>query len=52
MLSKFAGEELVMFVLLNTSAYPESWYWKLHINSLWRKLGHRLSVFNRILHVR
>ena len=25
--------------------------WKLHISSLSKKLGHRLSVFNRILHM-
>ena len=26
------------------------WNWKLHISSRSRKLGHRLSMFNRILH--
>ena len=25
--------------------------WKMHVNSLLRKLGHRLSVFNRIYHM-
>ena len=29
----------------------QKWNWKLHISSLSRKLGHRLSVFNRILHM-
>ena len=27
------------------------WNWKLHISSRSRKLGHRLSVFNCILHM-
>ena len=26
----------------------EKWKWKMHVNSLLQKLGHRLSVFNRI----
>ena len=29
----------------------EKWKWKIHINSLLQKLGHRLSVFNRIYHM-
>ena len=29
----------------------EKWNWKKHVNSLLRKLAHRLSVFNRILHI-
>ena len=29
----------------------QKWNWKLHISSLSRKLGHELSVFNRILHM-
>ena len=29
----------------------EKWSWKCHIKTLLRKLGHRLSVFNRILHM-
>ena len=29
----------------------QKWNWKLHISSLSRKLGHRLAVFHRILHV-
>ena len=29
----------------------EKWKWKLHVNSLLQKLGHRLSVFNRIYHM-
>ena len=29
----------------------EKWKWKMHVNSLLQKLGHRLSVFNRIYHM-
>ena len=29
----------------------EEWQWKIHINSPLQKLGHRLSVFNRIYHM-
>ena len=29
----------------------EKWSWKPHIKDLFRKLGHRLSVFNRINHM-
>ena len=29
----------------------EKWKWKVHVNSLLQKLGHRLSVFNRIYHM-
>ena len=29
----------------------EKWSWKCHIKTLLRKLGHRLSVFNRISHI-
>ncbi len=29
----------------------EKWNWKSHISNLSRKLGHRLSIFNRILHL-
>ena len=29
----------------------EKWKWKIHVNSLLQKLGHRLSVFNRIYHM-
>ena len=29
----------------------EKWSWKCHIKTLLRKLGHRLSVFNRISHM-
>jgi len=29
----------------------ERWNWKPHITNLLKKLGHRLSVFNRILHM-
>ena len=29
----------------------DKWSWKLHIRDLARKLGHRLSVFNRIFHM-
>ena len=29
----------------------EKWNWKMHVNSLLQKLGHRLSVFNRIYHM-
>ena len=29
----------------------EKWKWKMLINSLSQKLGHRLSVFNRIYHM-
>ena len=29
----------------------EKWKWKMHMNSLLQKLGHRLSVFNRIYHM-
>ena len=29
----------------------EKWKWKMHINSLLQKLGHKLSVFNRIYHM-
>ena len=27
------------------------WSWKAHISNLLKKLGHRLSVFNRIFHM-
>ena len=29
----------------------EKWKWKMHVNSFLQKLGHRLSVFNRIYHM-
>ena len=29
----------------------EKWKWKMHINSLLQKLGHRLPVLNRIYHM-
>ena len=29
----------------------EKWSWKPHIRNLVKKLGHRISVFNRILHM-
>ena len=29
----------------------EKWKWKMHMNSLLQKLGHRLSVINRIYHM-
>ena len=29
----------------------EKWKWKMHVNSLLQKLGHRLSVFNRIYYM-
>ena len=29
----------------------EIWKWKMHVNSLVQKLGHRLSVFNRFYHM-
>ena len=29
----------------------KKWKWKTHVNSLLQKLGHRLSVFNRIYHM-
>ena len=29
----------------------EKWKWKMHVNSLLQKLGHRLSAFNRIYHM-
>ena len=32
-------------------ALDEKWKWKMHMNSLLQKLGHRLSVFNRIYHM-
>ena len=27
------------------------WSWKLHISNLLKKLGHRLSLFNRVFHM-
>ena len=29
----------------------QKWNWKLHIRSLSTKLGYRLSLFNRFLHI-
>ena len=29
----------------------DKWSWKVHLRSLFRNLGHRLTVFNRIRHV-
>ena len=34
-----------------TKILDQKWNWKIHISSLLRKLGHRLSVLNSILHM-
>ena len=42
----------IAFHLLPTQeVLDEKWKWKMHVNSLLQKLGHRLSVFNRIYHM-
>ena len=60
MLSKFANSEFLpnggqinhvkSFKYLGVTV-DEKWSWKCHIKTLLRKLGHRLSVFNRISHM-
>ena len=53
-LTFFAGEDQVnrvsSFNYLG-AVLDEKWKWKMHVNSLLQKLGHRLSVFNRIYHM-
>ena len=60
MLSKFENFEFLpdggQINRVNSFKYlgvtvDEKWIWKCHIKTLLRKLGHRLSVFNRISHM-
>ena len=43
-------ERVGSFKYLGVTA-DDKWSWKVHLRSLFRKLGHRLTVFNRIRHV-
>ena len=43
-------ERVGSFKYLGVTA-DDKWSWKVHLRSFFRKLGHRLTVFNRIRHV-
>ena len=43
-------ERVGYFKYLGVTA-DDKWSWKVHLRSLFRKLGHILTVFNRIRHV-